>query len=284
MQRDLLLARAGRILMIGAFLVVGGSLLASLGAMDVPGLGRSSFITTPTPPTVTPARPSQAVAQEYPVATLWILAIAILVVGYLFLRRKKVSPGGQLAWQTIGILIGVAVYFFLSENIWFLPYLNGGSLQGVVLVTTLGLFATLVAVGSILVYLAIVERRKALLASSMYQAWNPVARAKELTATLRRRLYSERGRDAERDSVLACYSAMTQVLASHGSEDRPSFTPREFQRRAGSTLRITGSSIVDLTRVFEKARYAASPVTHVDALTSIQALESLLDELEGSER
>lgn len=280
MRRGLLLTQVGRVFMIGAFLVVGGSLLASLGAIDLPGLARSSVITSPVPPTVTPAQPSPALAQGYPVATLWVLAVALLLLVYLFLRRKKVNPAGH-SWHTIGILLGVAAYFVISDTIWFLPYPGGDSLQGVTLVVTLGLFVSLATVGGVLVYLAVVERRVAPAASSMSEGANPVARARELAASLRRKLYSDRGSDADRDSVLACYSAMTKVLASHGSADRPSFTPREFQRSAGRALKISGNSMVDLTRTFEKARYAASPVTHADALTSVEALESLVGELEG---
>ena len=284
MRRGLLLTQAGRILMIGVFLVVGGSLLASLGAIDLPSLAGSSAMTSPTPPTVIQAQPSPALTQGYPVATLSVLAIALLVAGYLFLRRKRVNPGGRLVWQTIGILIGVAAYFILSDTVWSLPYPRGDSLQGTTLVTTLGLFVALATVGGVLIYLAIVERKRALLASSMSWTADPVARARALTASLRRRLYSDRGSEADRDSVLACYSAMTQVLASHGSADRPSFTPREFQRSSGSTLKVSGSSITDLTSIFEKARYAASPVTHADALTAVEALDSLVGELEGGSR
>jgi Domain of unknown function (DUF4129) len=270
---------AGRVLILGAFVIVALSLVASIGAVDPSALPGTNGATPPSLPSVTTAPPSVPSGTEPSSVELGVLTIALLILTFMFLRRKRLRSGGYVFWQSVGALLGVAAFFLVGYAVSLNP-LPLGFPQGEALAIAATMFAALAIVGGALVYYAIMERTKALRASAMERTKTPVSAAKELIAKLRTRLYSDRGGSVDRESVVACYSAMTRLLEVHGARDRPSYTPRELRANAGSALNISGRSIDDLTRLFEKARYGASTVTHGDALEAVEALEYLTGELE----
>lgn len=270
---------AGRVLILGAFVIVAASLVASIRAIEPSVLPGTNSATPPSLPTVATAPPSVPSGTSPSTAELGVLAVALLIMTFMFLRRRRMRSGGYTFWQTLGVLVGIAAFFLLGYAVSLNP-LPLGFPQGEALAIAATMFAVFTIVGAAFVYYAIAERTKALRASAMGRTQNPIGAARELITKLRTRLYTDRGGSADRESVIACYSAMTKLLEVHGARDRPSYTPRELRANAGSALNISGRSIDDLTRLFEKARYGASTVTHADALESVAALEQLTGELE----
>jgi hypothetical protein len=271
---------AGRVLILGAFVIVAASLVTSIGAIDISALPGTNGATPPSLPTVATAPPSVPSGPEPSSAELGVVTIALLILTFLYLRRRRLRSRGYVFWQVMGVLIGIASFFLFGYAVSLNSLTSLGFPQVEALAIAATMFAALAVVGAAFVYYAITERRGALRASAMERKADPVSAAKALIARLRTRLYSDRGGSADRESVIACYSAMTKLLEDHGALDRPSFTPRELRANAGTALNITGRSIDDLTRLFEKARYGATNVTHVDALESVAALENLTGELE----
>ena len=279
MSRPTDLVTAARILALGAFVIVAASLVAGVGSIEPSALPSSSGTIAPSPPTVVPPHVSAATGQGSPDLVLWSLGAIVVALAVMSVRRRRMGSRGHLFWQTVGGLAGVAAYFFISYVIVTLPQPSVGVQQLQAITLAAAMLAAILGVGSVMVYQTLKERGRALRAASM-RPENPVRAAEELVARLRTRIYSDRGGGADRESVIACYSAMTRMLEAHGAPDRPSLTPRELRLMAGDALDIRGESIDDLTRLFEKARYDDLPVTREDALESVAALERLTGELE----
>ena len=80
-----------------------------------------------------------------------------------------------------------------------------------------------------------------------------------------------------RNVIIHCYLQMMQsVRDEHGIERRESVTPREFERLL-TARGIPGQPIMELTRLFEKARYsnkASEPQDELDAVECLSAIRT----------
>ncbi|TDD86196.1 DUF4129 domain-containing protein [Actinomadura darangshiensis] len=78
-----------------------------------------------------------------------------------------------------------------------------------------------------------------------------------------------------RGAVIACYTAMEDVLTEAGAGPRRSDTPAEVLARASGAGLEGLDAAATLTRLFREARYSAHPVTERHRAEALAALESL---------
>lgn len=284
MSRPKDLTAAGRVLVLGAFVIVAASLVASVGKVQPSSLPNSIGATIPSVPTVAPTQVAPPAGWGSSDLAFGVLLVVLVAMVLLLVRKKRGGFGGRIFWQTMGGLIGIATYFFIVYFVVRLPQPSLGVTEVQAFSVAVVVFCGIVAAFAVMAYQALREKARALRASSADRDGGPLKTAKELVERLRARLYSDRGGGADRESVIACYSAMTKLLDDHGASDRPSYTPRELRFSAGRSLNITGHDIDELTRLFEKARYGETEVTHADALESVEALDRLTGELETPSR
>ena len=273
--------RASRLIILGAFLLAATSLLASLRQIEPSALPNSIGVTAPSVPALTATQAPAASGTGASYLTFAAEVALLVALAIVVIRRKRRMPGRYFFWETAGALIGLAAFFLVGYSLEVLPQAPFNALQSTAPAVAMLMLAALIVLGGALALQAVAERRRAVRATAMAKAEDPVDTAKELIASLRKRLYSDRGGGIDRQSIVACYSAMTKLLQSHGARDRPSYTPRELRVTAGRALNISGSSIDDLTRLFERARYDALPVTHAEAIESVAALERITGDLEA---
>jgi Domain of unknown function (DUF4129) len=84
-----------------------------------------------------------------------------------------------------------------------------------------------------------------------------------------------------RAAVIACYARMERFFRAEGLRRRPSDTPLEFIARALRARRVDGPSPLDLTRLFELARFSDHPVDETMRADALAALEDVRDRLEA---
>jgi hypothetical protein len=87
-----------------------------------------------------------------------------------------------------------------------------------------------------------------------------------------------RERDARR-AVIAAYARMEQALALHGTPRRPSEAPLEYLGRALRELDVPAEAALDLTALFERAKFSLHPIDAGMKDEAISALVTVRDEL-----
>ena len=101
--------------------------------------------------------------------------------------------------------------------------------------------------------------------------------AAEAASRARRRI--ELG-DEVRDAVVECYATMCDIVSRRegpGARDSSSLTAREFAARLSSLPGPgqAGPGVLDLTRIFEKARYSDEACGEADRAEAIEALRMI---------
>jgi uncharacterized protein DUF4129 len=267
-------------LFLGLFIVSVGSLAASIRSIDVSKLPAPSIVVQPTAPTLLPPNQIASVAGSDTVAWLIIVSVAVVSVVLLILARKRQSAAGSsMFWRLMGLALGVAIFLLLINLIKGITAIVGGAQRELTLDVGLLSLAAALAFMAALATLAWFERSRFIHASASLEEKNPIQGIQKLLESVRRRIYSMPRNEVYRDSVIACYSAMTGLLAKQGAEDKPSFTPRELETSASSRLAFEEADIHLLTRLFEKARYADATVTEREAQDSVDALERMANEV-----
>lgn len=69
-------------------------------------------------------------------------------------------------------------------------------------------------------------------------------------------------------------------MEDKGLKDNDSMTPREFRRIAGNRLKIAESTIYNMTKLFEEARYSVHELGGEDrerALKDLKALKAVVE-------
>jgi len=263
-------------LLLGTFLVAVTSLASNMGLVDVSKLPNTSSIQSPTSPTASLSTPAAGIATPSESGLLVVFVVVLIVVAFLVRRRR--GPSDPYAfWRLIGLVIGLAIIYEGAQFILSALSSSSGGFQAqqaeqVTAIASLG--AVLVA-GLAIAIVVIRDRTSAL---RMAAAMDETGSAKSILRTIqsiRARLYSMPEPEVYRDSVIACYSAMTGFLSRRGAEDRPSYTPHELEASATGKVGSLETDVHALTRLFEKARYASSPVTERDAQESVDALERM---------
>jgi hypothetical protein len=82
-----------------------------------------------------------------------------------------------------------------------------------------------------------------------------------------------------RRAVIAAYARMETVLAAHGAPRRPADAPLEYLARVLGQLSVPAGAAVDLTSLFERAKFSPHPVDAGMKDEAIDALVSVRDEL-----
>jgi hypothetical protein len=88
-------------------------------------------------------------------------------------------------------------------------------------------------------------------------------------------------RDARR-AVIAAYARMERTLAVHGLPRRPAEAPLEFLGRVLSHLRVPAAAALDLTSLFERAKFSLHPVDAAMKDEAIAALSAVRDDLRAA--
>jgi LPXTG-motif cell wall-anchored protein len=269
-------------LLLGLFIISAVSLAASLRSIDVSELLATSSVGRPSVPTL--QQPAQVASVTGSGSVVWLIvaAVAIASLVLLFLiRRRKSLAGGLLFWRLLGATLGITVFIVFVELLKGAVLSIGGAQQELVSTTDILFLAGALAVVSAIAAFAWFERSR-IIATSASLEESPVQNIKKILESVRRRIYSMPQSEVYRDSVIACYSAMTRLLAKYGARDRPSFTPQELESSASESLAFAGTDIHLLTKLFEKARYADAPVTRREAEDSADALERMTNETAAS--
>ena len=254
--------------------------MSSMSLVDISKLPITGLLQQPAPPTGSLATQEQTIGTPSDTELLAVV-LAISLLAIIVMARKRGPKSPFAVWRLVGLLIGLAFLWTLPQT---LPVLFAGGVGGSSvqdqqgeLVTALASLGLLSALVLILVGLAIKERTTAIqVGSTMGDAGSPSA-IRQTLQSIRARIYSMPDPEVYRDAVIACYSAMTKALSSRGAEDRPSFTPQELAADASKKVSSLKPDVHTLTRLFEKARYASSPVTVDDVQDSIRALERMTD-------
>jgi hypothetical protein len=84
-----------------------------------------------------------------------------------------------------------------------------------------------------------------------------------------------------RAAVIACYARMERFFRAKGMRRQPSDTPLEFIARALRAHKVDGPSPLDLTRLFELARFSDHPVDEKMRADALAALEDVRARLEA---
>jgi hypothetical protein len=83
-----------------------------------------------------------------------------------------------------------------------------------------------------------------------------------------------------RSRIIACYQHLIETVCSLGVPLTPDLTARELDGAVRSTFALEGSSITQLTQLFEEARYSTHEIRDLDADKAHAYLESVAQELE----
>jgi hypothetical protein len=268
------------ILLLALFLVTASSLAWSLRLVDISKLPSVSAAVQSSPPALQlPAPPTEGITTSSD-SGIFIAGALVLLIIIIFLARKKRAPMDPYSfWRILGLLLGIVLYFELAQLLPFLLSSGSAGLQAQLELTTVVVaLSAILAAAAALAVLTFHEVSMESHKSALLEEASSVKGIRRLLQSMRARVYSMPEPGVYRDSVIACYSAMTRLLGKRGAEDRPSLTPQELEANATS---MAGSSKADvhlLTRLFEKARYAAAPVTKHDAEDSMNALERMTGE------
>jgi len=265
-------------LLLGLFIVSVSSLAASIRSIDVSKLPAPSVVVQPVAPTL--LQPVQIASISESTSAAWLIIVAIAVMSAVLLvlaRKKKSAAGSPLFWRIVGLALGVAIYLILIDLVRGLAPWVGGAQSELTSGSEFLSLAVALAFISALAALAWFERFRLIHTSASLEEKNPIRGIQNLLESVRRRIYSMPQSEVYRDSVIACYSAMTGLLAKQGAEDKPSFTPRELETSASGKLTFEEADIHLLTRLFEKARYADAAITEREAQDSADALERMVN-------
>jgi preprotein translocase subunit SecG len=99
----------------------------------------------------------------------------------------------------------------------------------------------------------------------------------ELTvdAAVRRGSAAFAGQADARAAIIACYAAMEDGLADSGMPRQSTQTPSELLRVAARTGLVPRAPATQLTRLFERARFGAEPLTEADRADAHASLAAL---------
>lgn len=82
-----------------------------------------------------------------------------------------------------------------------------------------------------------------------------------------------------RTRIINCYQRMVQAAQRLGASITSDQTARELETAISMMLMIQGSSLRELTNLFEEARYSLHPITEVDAEQAQQCLLRIAEEM-----
>ncbi len=82
-----------------------------------------------------------------------------------------------------------------------------------------------------------------------------------------------------RGRIIACYQHLVTTVSRLGADVSSDLTARELERAVRSTFNLRGSSITDLTQLFEEARYSLHEIVESDVESAHEYLESVAEEL-----
>ena len=103
-----------------------------------------------------------------------------------------------------------------------------------------------------------------------------------LAAVLDETLDDLRAEQDARRAVIAAYARMERVLAAHGVPRRPSEAPLEYLARALRDLDVPASAALDLTELFERAKFSPHPIDAAMKDEAIGALATVRDDLRAA--
>jgi Domain of unknown function (DUF4129) len=85
-----------------------------------------------------------------------------------------------------------------------------------------------------------------------------------------------------RDTVIQCYLLISEFLEEKSGMDGKPLTPREFTRRVSDKLEIDMANFVQVTSLFEVARYSLDDITREQAEQAATCLSNLSSPLKES--
>jgi hypothetical protein len=209
-----------------------------------------------------------------------VILLAIVLVSLLaaFVMARRRGPANPYAfWRLVGLLVGMAIIYEITQILLSVQSNGINTLQeqqAELAVAAISLAVVLVA-GLVVITVAIRDRSTAVHLTAVIEEAGSTRAIRQTLKSIRSRIYSMPEPEVYRDAVITCYSAMTKFLSRQGAEDRPSFTPQELEANATGKVGSIETEVHALTRLFEKARYASSPVTMRDAQDSADALERM---------
>ncbi|GEM_PF-2361592 len=84
-----------------------------------------------------------------------------------------------------------------------------------------------------------------------------------------------------RDVIIRNYQKMCMILEEEGVPQHVSYTPRELERKAIEKLELKESTIDEMTKLFEKAKYSDHPLGEDQRDRAIKNFEQIKRELEA---
>ncbi len=88
-----------------------------------------------------------------------------------------------------------------------------------------------------------------------------------------------KGEDVK-DVIIRNYQKMCVILEKEGVQQKESYTPRELERRAVEQLSLKETTIDEMTRLFEKAKYSDHPLGKIDRKNAIKNFKRIKNEIE----
>ncbi|MFP4607950.1 MAG: DUF4129 domain-containing protein [Candidatus Aenigmatarchaeota archaeon] len=88
------------------------------------------------------------------------------------------------------------------------------------------------------------------------------------------------GKDV-RDVIIRNYQKMCIFLEEEGVPQEVSYTPRELEKKAIERLQLEESTIDEMTRLFEKAKYSDHPLKEAHRERTIRNFQKIKEELEA---
>ncbi len=139
-------------------------------------------------------------------------------------------------------------------------------------------FAAAGALGVGIVGVYLVRRRRA----PAHPPQRDVTVADELTSAVSDAIDDlEQERDARR-AVIAAYARMEATLGEHGFPRRPSEAPLEYLSRVLLALRVRAAAVLDLTDLFERAKFSRHTIDAEMKREAIAALVAVRDDLRAA--
>ena len=244
--------------------------------MDISKLPNTNSLQPPSSPTTSLSTPAPGVVSSSDSGFL-VVVVAVLIVGAFLLARRRGPASPYASWRVIGLLVGLAIIYEITQILLSTQSngLSSAQEQQVELVTAAASLGAVLVAGLAIAIVVIKDRSSAVRMAAVLDETGSAKTIRRTIQSIRARLYSMPEPEVYRDAVIACYSAMTKFLSRRGAEDRPSFTPHELEASATGKVGSLETDVHALTRLFEKARYASSPVTERDAQDSVDALERM---------
>ena len=251
-------------------------IIASIVAINMQNVS-FYYVILPAPPPVHVSNPKESGSSGFVFVMGIFLVLLFSFIAYLLKNRKHFG----LVWGhdifTVVIAGILAVLYYSSFVFIFFKFLGNKSMSipkwrpisGGEVINFFIICGFLIILFVVILYIAILNVNKR----------EKKKERKESRTFVDKVLHSVKIGDDVRKAILRAYKEMENMMQSRGIKDEKHYTPREFEKFALNTLKLSPEPVETLVSLFEDARYSDHMLTDEDRRNAITALEAIRNEL-----